>query len=48
MHTDVEPGSEEPLEINIELPMGEPQVISYTPRHFMALKEALKIFSEEE
>ena len=48
MHMEVEPGSEEPLEIHIELPMGEPQVITYTPRHFMALKEALKIFSEEE
>lgn len=48
MHMEVEPGSEDPLEINIELPMGEPQVISYTPRHFMALKEALKIFVEEE
>ena len=48
MQMEVVPNSKDPLEINIELPMGEPQVISYTPRHFMALKEALKIFAEEE
>lgn len=46
MNQDAEPGSEEPILIEIELPEGSPKRIHYSPRHFIALKEALKIFSQ--
>lgn len=46
MTLDVIPGSEETIDVCIELPMGRKKYIHYTPRHFMALKEALKIFAE--
>ena len=46
MDLDVIPGSEETIDICIEMPMGRKKYIHYTPRHFMALKEALKIFAE--
>lgn len=45
---EVKPGSDETINIEIELPEGKQKYIRYTPRHFMALKEALKLFSEEE
>ena len=47
MSVDVKPGSEETIDIDIELPMGKLKKIRYSPRHFMALKEALIIFAEE-
>ena len=46
MKLEVIPGSEETIDICIELPKGRKKYIHYTPRHFMALKEALKIFAE--
>lgn len=46
MELEVIPGSEETIDICIELPMGRKRYIHYSPRHFMALKEALKIFAE--
>ena len=48
MNTEVEAGSEDPIQLSIELPAGTKQVINYTPRHFLALKEALKMYSNEE
>lgn len=46
MNLEVIPGSEETIDICIELPAGRKRYIHYSPRHFMALKEALKIFAE--
>ena len=37
-----------PTGIKIELPMGNIRIIHYSPRHFIALKEAFKIFSKDE
>ena len=47
MQMEVEPGSEETLDIGIEMPEGKARRIRYSPRHFMALKEAFKIFAYE-
>ncbi|MEI3172780.1 MAG: hypothetical protein V8S76_01585 [Lachnospiraceae bacterium] len=47
MQMEVEPGSEETLDIGIEIPEGKARRIRYSPRHFMALKEAFKIFADE-
>lgn len=47
MELNVVPGSEEPLIINIELPKGKGRTIKYTPRHFLAMKEAFMIFKDE-
>lgn len=47
MQMEVEPGSEETLDIGIEMPEGKARRIRYSPRHFMALKEAFKIFADE-
>ena len=47
MSLDVEPGEEESIDIVIEIPLGKVRRIHYSPRHFIALKEAFKIFSEE-
>ena len=44
--TEVEPGSDDPIEIYIELPEGVSRTIHYSPRHFIALKEAIKIFTK--
>lgn len=46
MELEVEPGSEETIDIDIEMPVGKRRRIRYSPRHFMALKEALKLFAE--
>lgn len=46
MDLEVIPGSEETIDICIELPAGRKRYIHYSLRHFMALKEALKIFAE--
>lgn len=48
MSKDVEPDSEETIDINIEIPMGKSRRIHYSPRHFIALKEAFKIFAQEQ
>jgi hypothetical protein len=46
MSLDVEPGSDETVDIDIEMPVGKRRRIRYSPRHFMALKEAMKLFAE--
>lgn len=46
MKLEVIPDSEETIDICIELPEGRKKYIHYSPRHFMALKEAFKIFKE--
>ena len=46
-NTRVMAGSDEPVQITIELPMGEKKQIRYTPQHFIALQSAFKIFGEE-
>lgn len=46
MSLEVEPGSDETIDIDIEMPVGKHRRIRYSPRHFMALKEALKLFAE--
>lgn len=48
MKTNVEPDSEEPIRISIEMPIGKPRNIIYSPRHFLALKNAFEIFANEE
>ena len=48
MATDIEPGSEEPIEIFIEIPEGKERRIIYSPRHFLALKKAFELFANEE
>lgn len=45
-NTEVEPDSDTPIEIYIELPEGVSRTIHYSPRHFIALKEAIKIFTK--
>lgn len=45
--TEVIPGSEDAIVIDIEIPEGRKRSIRYSPRHFLALKEALKVFAEE-
>ena len=47
MNIEVEPGSDTPIDIHIEMPEGSPRTIHYSPRHFMALKEAFRIFEAE-
>ena len=48
MQTDVISDSDDPIEIRIELPQGSTKTIHYSPRHFIALKEAFKIFTKEQ
>lgn len=48
MSNSIEPGSEEPIEIFIEIPEGKERRIIYSPRHFLALKKAFEIFANEE
>ncbi len=47
MHTEVEIDSDDPICINIEMPEGINRKIHYSPRHFIALKEALKVFTQK-
>lgn len=47
MQLEVVPGSEETIDVKIEMPEGKPRRIRYSPRHFIAIKEAFKIFAEE-
>lgn len=47
MRKDALPGSDTPIGIEIELPEGERRTILYSPRHFIALKEAFKIFTKQ-
>lgn len=48
MAVDAVPGSDIPIGIEIELPEGTRRTIHYSPRHFIALKEAFKIFTEQD
>lgn len=48
MENDVEAGSDETIDILVEMPQGKARRIHYSPRHFLALKSALKIFADEE
>ena len=48
IRAEVEIGSEEPIDIQIELPKGKRRSIHYSPRHMIALKEAFKIFTENQ
>ncbi len=47
MDKNVTPSSDTPIDIQIELPTGIPRVIHYSPRHFIALKEAFKFLAEK-
>ena len=47
MHTEVEPNSDMPIGIRVELPEGTVKTLHYSPRHFIALKEAFKIFAKQ-
>ncbi len=47
MQLNAEPDSEETVNIDIEMPLGEHRKIYYSPRHFIALKEAFKIFADK-
>lgn len=47
MAKDAVPGSDIPIGIEIELPEGTRRTIHYSPRHFIALKEAFRIFTEQ-
>lgn len=42
-NTEIEADSDLPIEISIEMPVGEHKTIKYSPRHFLALKKALEI-----
>lgn len=44
MNTEIQINSEEAIEINIELPQDKKRTISYSPRHFLALKKAFEVF----
>jgi hypothetical protein len=46
MEQQVEADSDEPIQIDIELPAGKQRSIKYSPRHFMALRQALITFAE--
>jgi len=48
MEKTVEPGSDEPIEIIVEIPEGKQRSIKYSPRHFLALKKAFEIFTRGE
>lgn len=48
MQQTVEVDSDEPICIQVEIPEGERKVIHYSPRHFMALKQAFKFFAEKQ
>lgn len=48
MQTSVEADSDVPIGIQIELPEGKNRTINYSPRHFIALKEAFKIFTKNQ
>ena len=43
---EVIPGSDEPIEIDIEIPKGTSKKIKYSPRHFMAIKAAISFFEK--
>ena len=47
MGQEVIPDSELPMTVSIQLPEGTPTTIQYTPRHFLALQRALRMFSED-
>ena len=47
MNTEVEPDSEDPIEIIVEIPEGKERAIKYTARHFLAMKKAFEIFANE-
>lgn len=47
MDKDVASGSDEPIDIQIELPENQIRIIHYSPRHFIALKKAFEVFTEK-
>lgn len=47
MSTEIEPGSEEFIEIEVEIPEGKQRTIKYSPRHFLALKKAFEVLAKE-
>ncbi len=48
MNAEIEPDSDEPIGINIELPQGKSRTIRYSPRHLLALKKAFEVFMKIE
>ena len=40
------PDSEDPIVINIELPLNHKEEIAYSPRHLISLQQAIKVFAE--
>lgn len=46
IEAEVEPGSDEAIKIQIEMPEGRRRFIAYSPRHMIALQRAFKIFTE--
>lgn len=48
IRAEVEPGSDEAIRIQIEMPEGRKRFIAYSPRHMIALQRAFKIFAEEQ
>jgi len=47
MVKEVETDSDDVIEIDVEIPEGKRRTIKYSPRHFMSLKQALKILSDK-
>ena len=43
----IEAGSDRAIHIEVEIPMGNPVTIKYSPRHLLALKKALQLFTQE-
>ena len=48
MNISIEPNSDEPIEIIVEIPEGKQRSIKYSPRHFLALKKAFEVFTKGE
>ena len=47
MSTEIESGSEEFIDIDVEIPEGKQRTIKYSPRHFLALKKAFEVLAKE-
>lgn len=47
MSTDIEPDSEDAIEIIVEIPEGRQRSIKYSARHFLAMKKAFEVFTKE-
>lgn len=46
MNVEIEPGSDEWIQIKIEMPIGEERNIRYSPRHMLAMKTAFEVFAK--